>query len=53
MGKNMVRTGKKFYNHIEIACVTCPNILRKGVRKGAMKKFGKNTACYFSGAGQS
>ena len=37
----MLRTGKIFYNHIEIVCVTCPNILKMGIRTGATKSLGR------------
>ena len=38
MGEIILRMGKNVYNHIEIAHVTCPNILKMGgVQNGAMK----------------
>ena len=33
----MIWVGKFFYNHIEIACVTCLNILKMGIRTRTMK----------------
>ena len=36
MGNIMLWTGKIFYNYIEIVCVTCPNILKMGIRMCAM-----------------
>ena len=37
MGKIMVESGKKFCYHIGIVCVTCRNLLKMGIRTGAMK----------------
>ena len=36
-GKIILRMSKKLFNHIGIACVTCPNLLKMGIRMGAMK----------------
>ena len=44
MGKIMIRMGKTFYNHIEIVCVTCLNILTMGVQMGTMKSLGRTLA---------
>ena len=37
MGKIILWMSKKFYNHIEIVCVTCPSNLKMGMQKCAMK----------------
>ena len=41
MGKIMLRIGKIFHNQIEIVCVTCPNIIKMGIRMGATKSLGR------------
>ena len=41
MGKIMLQMGKNFYNHTEIVCVTCLNILKMGIQMGAMKGLGR------------
>ena len=47
MGKIMLRTGKKFCYHIGIVCVTCPNLLKMGVRTGAVKHLGRTLIWIF------
>ena len=36
-----LQMGRNFYNYIEIVCVTCPNILKIGIQRGAMRSLGK------------
>ena len=43
----MFRTGKNFGNQFEIVCITCPNILKMGVRTGAMKNLGRTLPFWY------
>ena len=44
--KMMFWTGNMLYNHIEIVCVTCLNILKMGVWMGAMKSLSRTLQPY-------
>ena len=37
----MLQKGKRFYNHIEIVCITCLNILKMSIPTGIKKSLGR------------
>ena len=40
-GKIMLQIGKNLYSHVQIVCVTYPNILKMGVQMGTVNCLGK------------